>query len=51
MATKRWNGKVITTSNQWIWNDKGSAEIGSYNMNDIYAAANESQENDNYNKE
>lgn len=23
---RRWNGKVITTSNQWNWNADGSAE-------------------------
>lgn len=32
---ERWNGKEITTSRQWIFNDHGSAEIAGSSLNGI----------------
>ena len=35
---KRWNGKVITTSNQWLFNDGGSAECASAHLGGVIEA-------------
>ena len=32
---KAWNGKVITTSKQWLFNDFGSACVGNYSYSQI----------------
>lgn len=38
---KRWNGKVITTSKQWIYNDAGSREVDNYSTAKIWDAVND----------
>ena len=35
---KRWNGKVITTSKQWLYNDAGSREVSNYSTEKIWDA-------------
>lgn len=36
--SKRWNGKVITTANQWINNDYGSANPHTTSWGKVYEA-------------
>jgi hypothetical protein len=35
---KRWNGKVITTANQWRFNDSGSKTVDCYSEEKIWDA-------------
>lgn len=35
---KRWNGKVITTANQWRFNDSGALAVATYEEEKIWDA-------------
>jgi hypothetical protein len=43
---KRWNGKVITTSNQWRFNDHGSSAVSDYSETKLWEAVAEHRENE-----
>ena len=43
---KRWNGKVITTSNQWRFNDNGSSAVSDYSEAKLWEAVAEHRANE-----
>jgi hypothetical protein len=45
-AQKRWNGKVITTSNQWRFNDNGSLTVTDYSEAKLWDAVREHKQNE-----
>ena len=40
---KRWNGKVITTNKQWLFNDSGSRSVSNYDSDRIWDAVRDYQ--------